>query len=101
MKPIVKFGLTKSGISSTLHTSVRYGPLLLRGIRLFDPFLIQVTCIIAFLVEHYWNSTPFSPLLRANLATLKLEAGIGGHILEKLHGNLTMATDRVMDTRGM
>ena len=30
MKPIVKFGLTKSGISSTLHTAVRYGPGLLK-----------------------------------------------------------------------
>ena len=37
MKPIIKFGLTKAGISSILHTSVRYGPRSLGGIILFDP----------------------------------------------------------------
>ena len=83
MQPIVKFGLTKSGISSTLHTAVKYGTRSLRVIGLFDPFVIQRSGQIAFLVEHYWKSTPYIPLLRAKLSTLQLKAGIGGHILEK------------------
>ena len=55
MQPIVKFGLTKAGISSTLHTEVRYGPCSLRFIGLFERFVIQGTGIIAFLIEHYWK----------------------------------------------
>ena len=79
---IVNFGLTQSGTSSTLHTAVGYGPRLLGGIRLFDPFAIQGTGRIAFLIEHYWKSTLSIPLLRSNLATLQLEAVRGGRILE-------------------
>ena len=41
MQPIVKLGLTKAGISSTLHTAVRYGPQYIESIGLFDPFVIQ------------------------------------------------------------
>ena len=83
MQPIVKFALTKAGISSTLHTAVRYGPRSLRGIRLFDALLIQVTFRIALLSEHYWKSTPSIPLLWANLSTLQPEAGIGGQYIRK------------------
>ena len=102
MQPILKIGLTKSGISSTLQTAVRYGPWSLGGIGLFYPFVIQGTGTIAFLIEHYWKSTPSSPLLRANLSTLQLESGRGGvHIIKLIHINSTMATDRVLDTRGM
>ena len=42
MRHIVTFGLTKDGISITLHTTVIYGPWYLEGIGTFDPFLIQV-----------------------------------------------------------
>ena len=38
MQTIVKFGLAKAGISSTLHTAVRYGPRSLGDIEIFDPF---------------------------------------------------------------
>ena len=72
MQIIIKFGLTKAVISSTLNTAVRYGTHSLVGIGIFDPFVIQGTGIIAFLSEHYWNSNPSRPLLRANLATLQL-----------------------------
>ena len=82
MWPIVKFGLAKDGISSTLHTVVRYGPWSLGGIGLFDPFVIQGVGQISFLIEHYWKSTPSSPILWANLSTLQLEAGRRGRILE-------------------
>ena len=82
MQPILKFGLTKSGISSTLQTAVRYGPWSLGGIGLFYSFVIQGTGTIAFLIEHYWKSTPSSPLLLANLSTLQLESGRGWIILE-------------------
>ena len=82
MQPIVKFGLIKSGISSTLYTAFGYWPRFLGGVRLFDPFVIQGIGIISFLVEYYWKSTPSSPLLQAKLATLTLEVGIGGRILE-------------------
>ena len=41
MQPILKFGLTKPGISSNLHSAVRYGPRYLGSIGLFDPFFIQ------------------------------------------------------------
>ena len=37
MKPIVKCGLTMAGISSTLHTAVRYVSRILGGIRLLTP----------------------------------------------------------------
>ena len=43
MQHIVKFGFTKAGISSTLHTAVRYGPRSLRCIGSFDTFVIQGT----------------------------------------------------------
>ena len=79
---IVKFGLTKVGIINTLHIVIIYGTRSLGGIGLFDPFVIQGTGIIAFLVKHYWNSTLSSPILWYNLSTLKLEAGRGGRILE-------------------
>ena len=80
MQHIVKFGLTKTGIRSTLHTAVRYGPHYIEGIGIFYPLVIQETDRIAFLIEHYWKSNPSSPLLRSNLATLQLEAGRGGRI---------------------
>ena len=41
MRPIVKFGLTKAGISSTLNTVVIYWPCSLGGIDIFDPIVIQ------------------------------------------------------------
>ena len=82
MKPIIKFGLTKAGISITLNTAVIYGPRSLGGIALLDPFVIKVTGGISFLKEHYLKSDPSSPLLRANLATLLLEVGRGGGILK-------------------
>ena len=82
MQPIVKFGLTKNGISSTLHIVVRYGPRYHGGIILFDPFVIQGTGIIDFLIKSYWNSTPNRPLLSHNLSTLQLYTGKGGHTLE-------------------
>ena len=53
MQPIVKFGLTNAGISSTLHIAVRYGPRCLGDIGIFDPFVIQGTDQIAFIIEHY------------------------------------------------
>ena len=82
MQPIVKFGLAKAEISSNLHTSVIYGPRSLGGIGLSDPFFIQVTSRIAFLIEHHWKSTPYSPLIWANLSTLQLKLGGIGCILE-------------------
>ena len=80
MQPIVKFGLTKVGTSSTLHTAIIYGPCSLGSIGIFDPFVIQVTGRIGFLVKHYCNSNLSVPLLRANLSTLQLEAGRRGSI---------------------
>ena len=76
-----KFGPTKAGISSTLHTAVRYRPRSLGGIRLFDPFVIQVSGRISFLIEYYWKSDPSSPLLWDDLSTLHLEAGVVERIL--------------------
>ena len=85
MKPIVKFVITKARISSTLHTAVRYGPQSLGGIRIFYPFVIQRTVIIAFIIKHYCQSTPSSLLIWDNLSTLQLEAVRGGRILEKIY----------------
>ena len=75
MQLIVNCGITKARISSTLHTAVRYRLLSLVGIGLFDPILIQSAGQIDFLIEHFWKPTPYSPLIRANLSTLQLEAG--------------------------
>ena len=72
MQPIVKFGLTKAGISSILRTAVRYGPSSLGGIGIFDQSVIQGTGILAFLIKHYRKSTPYILILQANLATLQL-----------------------------
>ena len=52
IRPILKFGLAKSSIISTLHTAVRYGPWYLGGIENFNPFVIQWLGQTAFLVEH-------------------------------------------------
>ena len=82
MRPIVKFGLTKSIISSTLHTAVRYGTQSLGGIGLFDPFTIQGAVQTAFLINHCCKLTPFSPIIHANLSTIQLEEGQGWRILE-------------------
>ena len=82
MHLIVKFVLAKAGISITLRTAVRYGPRYLRGIGIFEPFVIQGTGRIAFLIEHFWRSNPSRPLLRANLDTLQQKAERGGRILE-------------------
>ena len=82
MQSIVKFRPNNAVISSTLHTAVRYGSRSLGGIGIFDPFEIQGTGRIAFLIKHYWNSNTYIPLLWSKLPTLKLEAGIVGHILE-------------------
>ena len=82
MQPIVKIGLTKGGISCILHTELRYGPRSLGCIGLSDPFMIQGTGRIVFLIKQYWNSTTSRPLLWSNLSTIQLEAGRGGTILE-------------------
>ena len=81
MQPIVKCGLAKVGISSTLHTSVRYGPRFLGGIGLVDLFVIQGAELISFLVGHYWKLTPYIPLLWENLSSIQFEAWIGRSIL--------------------
>ena len=79
---IVKLGLTKAVISITLHTEVIYEPRSFGGIVLCDPFVIQGTGIIAFLIEHYSKSTPSRPLLWDNLANVQLEEGRGVRMLE-------------------
>ena len=94
MQPNVKFGLTNAVISSTLHTAVRHGPCSLGGIGLFDPFVIQGTGRIGFIIKHHWNSTPSIPLLRYNLSNLQLEAGRRGHIL----GNYYIETQKWLHT---
>ena len=53
MRPFVKFGLNKAGMSITFHTSVIYGTRFLGGIGLFEPFVIQGARRITFLIEHY------------------------------------------------
>ena len=82
MQTIVNFGLAKAGMRSTLHTAVRYGPQSLRGIRIFDPLVIQGASLIAFLTKHYRKSATSIPLRWANLSTLQLEVVIGGSILK-------------------
>ena len=82
MQTIVKFGLTKARISSTLHTEVIYGTRYHGSIGIFGSIVIQGAGGISFIIKHCCNPTPSSPLLRADLSTLKLEAGRGGHILE-------------------
>ena len=82
MQTIVNFGLAKAGMRSTLHTAVRYGPQSLRGIRIFDPLVIQGASLIDFLTKHYWKSTTYIPLRWAYLSTLQLEAVRRGSILE-------------------
>ena len=82
MQPIVKFVLTKAGISSTLHTAVIYVPRSLGVIFPFDIFVIQGAGQIDFLVEQFWKSTPYRPLICVNLYTLQLEAVRGECILE-------------------
>ena len=81
MQNIVKFVLTKAGISSTLHIAVRYEPRFIGIIRIFDPFMIQGAGQISFLLKHYCESTPYIPLLQDKSSTLQLEVGIGGNIL--------------------
>ena len=83
MQTIVQFGLTKADISIAFHTAVRYGPQSIGGIGLFDPFMNKGAAQIAFLIKNCWKPTPSSPLLCANLSTIQLESGQGGHILEK------------------
>ena len=83
MQPIVKFRLTKTVISSTLHTVVRYGSRYIGGIVLFEPSVIQAVGRIDFLIKHYYKLTPSRPLLRAGLYILKLELGRGRYIFKK------------------
>ena len=52
MQTIVKFGLTKAGISSNLRKNVRYGPPCIVIIILLGPSLIQGAGQIYFLVKH-------------------------------------------------
>ena len=85
IQPIVKFGLTKAGIISTLHMAVRYGPRSLGGIGIFFLIVIQGAGQIAFLIKYYWKPTPSSQLLRDKLSTLQIKTGQGGRTLEKNH----------------
>ena len=73
MKPIVKSGITKDVISSTLHKAVTYGHCSLGGIGSFEPFVIQGAGQIVFLITEYWKLTPSSPLLWVSLCNLQLE----------------------------
>ena len=82
MQPIVKFELTKSGISSTLHMAVRYGPRYIGRIGIFELIVIQGEFWIYFLIKHWWKPTPCIPILRDNLFNIQLEAGRGRRILE-------------------
>ena len=52
MGPTVKLGLAKAGITSNLHTAVRYGPFSIGSIGLFHPILIQGAGRIDFLVKN-------------------------------------------------
>ena len=81
MQPTVKFGLTKAGIVSTIHTVVRYGPCSLGGIGIFDPIRIQGASQIDFLIEHCHKFNPSILLLRANVSNLHLEMVQVGSIL--------------------
>ena len=71
MQPIVKFGLTKAGIISTLHIAVRYGPQYLGSIGIFYLFLIQGAGQISFLFDHYWQLTTYNPLFWTNLSNIQ------------------------------
>ena len=55
MQPIVKFVLTKSGISSNLHRDARNEPHSLAIIGIFDPIFIQDKGRIAYLIGHFWK----------------------------------------------
>ena len=82
MQPIIKFGITKDGIISILQTTVRYGPLFLWGIGIFDPIIIQIADQIDLLIKKLQEPTPSIPLICANISTTQLEAVWGGSILE-------------------
>ena len=75
MQPIIIYGLTKAGISSTLHMAVRYGPRYPCGIGIFDLVVIQGSVRTDFLIKCCWEPTPYSPFLHAKLFTIQLEAG--------------------------
>ena len=99
MQPIIKFGLTRSGISIILHTVVIYGPLSLGVIGMFDPIVSQGAVQISFLIKHCYKITPYIALLHANHLLSNLKRVKGLYIRKWLPQNSRMVTDRVLDTQ--
>ena len=75
MAPIFGKAFPKAGLPGNLPKAVRYGTIDSGGVGIQDPFLLQGSHRVSYLVHHLWKQTPTGNLLRLSLEKLQVEAG--------------------------
>jgi hypothetical protein len=76
MAPIHKDGLPRAGISSTIPSEIRNGPLDDGGLGVMDLFYHQGTSQVASLVSNMWAQNPTGKLLTVAMEDIAMEMGL-------------------------
>lgn len=76
MAPINHTGLSLSGISSTVPTPIRTGPIRLGGLDLCDLYISMGVRQIETFISHTWAQTPTGKLLEITMDDFALEMGL-------------------------
>jgi hypothetical protein len=75
MKPLLKAGLPRAGISSKFPWDVLYGPTTVQGFGVFHPWYHQQLKHLIVLLEHTQQQTMTGQLLTTSFEQLRLETG--------------------------
>ena len=83
ISPVLKAGLSSSGIVRTISPAIVYGPLKYQGLGIHDLYVTQGTAHLEKLINHAYSiRDPTGQLLRASAQHLLLELGTGQQLFE-------------------
>ena len=94
MKPILKVGLSHSGIMNSLPRDLVYAPIKYQGLGLPDLYVIQGITHIQKILKFCHSKAITGTLLRCSMEELKVELGLPGSVLSKSFAEFgILATD--------
>ena len=83
MGPARAIALPRAGFTRKFPLAVLYGPIALQGLGLPDPYVYQFCRHIQDIVDQSWHRTPAGALMKANLESVKIEAGLYGSLFDQ------------------
>ena len=78
MFPAIKAALPKSGISSTIATDIRDGPISSFGCGVLSLYHFMGTIRTSCMTEQLMQNTPLGQIIRINIEDLVIESGLYG-----------------------